>query len=616
MRSQLPVRSIQFGFPISISKCAMALLCCAFSIEPLFAQEVDWPYYGADVHNTRFANIDQINPSNISQLKPAWTFHTGVNPNLGMEMTPIVVDGVMYITASDDEVFALNPTTGAQIWKYTPTDMPPLSTLAYTINNRGVAYGQGLIFDARMDAKLVALNSHTGKVVWETTVDLPSNKAGMTLAPQYIRANGGTQPEVIVGVTLGEAGVRGHLDAYNPATGKLLWRFWTTEPNTWGGEAYLHGGGAIWATPSFDPTLNMVYVGTGNASGSSIGPSDVLGGDRPGVNLYTNSAVALDATTGELQWFFQTTHHDLWDSDLGQPTVLFNWNGIPAIGFTPKSGWTWILDRASGESLFPYQEVAIPTAADAAFQKPWPTQPISSIDSLVEHMAEPGSLPAGMAAAPPYATPGTTAMVRQPSIAGAVDWPPAAYSPRTNFLYSHAYYEPEAWGVTNNVITRFCEATSSVPGYWSYCGISAATGGSPLAAGAGLPGVNHGVYGAINTVTGKIAWTIPVLTSTPYSGMAVAGDLVFFGDSSGLFYAASAATGEILWVYDASIESNTGGADASPAIYEVGGVEYVVYPFGGNPATISTLGDAVIAFALPSSVAAAKKSAAAKARTK
>ena len=115
MRSQLPVRSTQFSFPIS--KCAIALLCCAFSVEPLFAQEVDWPYYGADVHNTRFADIDQINPSNISQLKPAWTFHTGVGASAGMQMTPLVVDGVMYITASDDEVFALNPTTGAQIWK-------------------------------------------------------------------------------------------------------------------------------------------------------------------------------------------------------------------------------------------------------------------------------------------------------------------------------------------------------------------------------------------------------------------------------------------------------------------------------------------------------------------
>ena len=608
MRNQLRVKSTRFSFPMW--KCAIALLCCAFSVEPLFAQEVDWTYYGNDVSNSRFQNIDQINPSNISQLKPAWTFHTGVGVNDGMEMTPIVVDGVMYITASDDEVFALNPTTGKQIWQYQASDMPPRSTLAFTYNNRGVAYGQGLIFDARMDAKLVALNAKTGKVAWEATVDLPSNEAAMTLAPQYIVANGGKQAEVIVGVVLGEAGVRGHLDSYDAATGKLLWRFYTTEPNTWAGDSYVHGGGAVWATPTFDPTLNMVYFGTGNATG----PSDFLGGSRAGANLYTNCAVALDATTGELQWFFQTTHHDLWDSDLGQPTVLFNWNGTPAIAFTSKPGWTWILDRASGESLFPYQEVAVQTTADAAFQNAWPTQPISLIDSLAEHVAEPGSLPAGMAAAPAYSTPGTMAMVRQPGINGAVDWPPAAYSPRTHFLYSHAYYYPQAWGITNNVNTPVCQAKGLAA---TYCGISAATGGKLLVAGAGLPGVNHGVYGAINTVTGKIAWTIPVLTSTPYSGVSVAGDLVFFGDSSGLFYAASAATGEILWTYDASIDSSTGGADASPAVYEVGGVEYVVYPFGGNPATISTLGDAVIAFALPSAIAAAaEKSAAGKARAK
>jgi PQQ-dependent dehydrogenase (methanol/ethanol family) len=548
-----------------MSKCAIALLCCAFGIEPLFAQEVDWAYYGNDVSNSRFQNIDQITTSNISQLKPAWVFHTGVGASAGMEMSPIVVDGVMYITASDDEVFALNPATGAQLWKYTPTDMPALSTLPFAINNRGVAYGQGLIFDARMDAKLVALNAKTGKVAWEATVDLPSNEAGMTLAPQYIVANGGKQAEVIVGVVLGEAGVRGHLDAYDATTGKLLWRFWTTEPDSWAGDSYLHGGGAIWATPSFDPTLNMVYFGVGNATGSGVGPSDFLGGSRAGANLYTNCAVALDATTGELQWFFQTTHHDLWDSDLGQPTVLFNWNGVPAIGFTPKSGWTWILDRASGESLFPYQEVAIPTAADSAFQNAWPTQPISSIDSLVEHIVEPGTLPAGMAAAPAYATPGTTVMARQPGLSGGVNWPPAAYSPRTNFLYSHAFYEPNAWGIANSVDTPVCHAVGLAS---LYCGISEATGGVLLSAsGGGLYGVNHGVYGAINTVTGKIAWTIPILTSTPYSGMAVAGDLVFFGDSGGLFYAASAATGEILWVFDAYTEPGAGGADASPAVY-------------------------------------------------
>src|SRR5271170_859410 len=155
MRNQLAVRPTQFSFPMS--KCAVALLCCAFSIEPLFAQELDWKYYGNDIYNSRFQNIDQ--------MKPAWTFHTGVfDPNMAMEMTPLVVNGVMYVTTGDDDVFALNPTTGKQIWHYAPTDMPKISTLPVCCNNdnRGVGYGEGLIFNARLDAKLVALNAKTG----------------------------------------------------------------------------------------------------------------------------------------------------------------------------------------------------------------------------------------------------------------------------------------------------------------------------------------------------------------------------------------------------------------------------------------------------------------------
>src|SRR6202041_2588348 len=196
MRNQLPVRSTQFSS--SMWKCAIALLCCAFCIEPLFAQELDWRYYGQDLYNSRFQNIDQINPTNVSQLKPAWTFHTGVfDSNMTMEMTPLVINGVMYITTGDDDVFALNPTTGKQIWHYKPTDMPKISTLPVCCNNdnRGVAYGMGLIFNARLDAKLVALNAKTGAVVWETAVDLPSNMASMTLAPQFIGASEGKVTE-------------------------------------------------------------------------------------------------------------------------------------------------------------------------------------------------------------------------------------------------------------------------------------------------------------------------------------------------------------------------------------------------------------------------------------
>src|SRR3984885_9240468 len=216
MQTQLLVRSTRFSFPIS--KCAIALLCCAFSIEPLFAQELDWAANGNDVSNSRFQSIDQITPANVSELKPAWVFHTGTGgPTKAMEMTPLVVNGVMYVTDGVDDVFALNPTTGKQIWKYTAFDTPTVSALLNPSGriNRGVAYGQGLVFIGRLDATLVALNAKTGAVVWKTTVDPTINPyAYLTAAPQFINASngaGGTVPEVLIGVS-SDAGVRCHVD--------------------------------------------------------------------------------------------------------------------------------------------------------------------------------------------------------------------------------------------------------------------------------------------------------------------------------------------------------------------------------------------------------------------
>jgi len=596
MRNHLSVTPTHSGFLVSMSKCATALLSSAFLIQPLFAQTINWSYYGADVSNSRYADIDQINPSNVSQLKPAWTFHTGVSdPNMSMEMTPLIINGVMYVTTGDDDVFALSATKGVQIWHYSPaSDMPKISTLPVCCNNdnRGVAYGDGMVFDARLDAVLVALNAKTGKEVWQTRVDSPSKGATMTLAPQYIGASSGKVPEVIVGVSGADEGVRGHLDAYNPTTGKLLWRFYTTEPTTWAGESYLIGGASIWGTPTFDPTLNMVYFSTGNAF------PDVFGANRAGTNLYAASIVALDATTGELKWYFQETHHDLWDYDGPQPTVLLTWRGIPAIEHTSKTGYMWLLNRATGKALYTDDEVAVPPApTDAAFQHPWPTQPQSPIEPLTAHLAY--GLPAGYTAAPMWTVPQPATKVYQPMFSGGMEWPPAAYSPRTQMVYSHASYSPFVIDVLNDAATnKYCE-----PVLTGLCGL---TGIVPA------PGVNHGVYGAVNLATGKVAWMIPTLTTAPNSGVTVAGDLVFFGDSTGLFYAASAATGEILWVFDAATVTNAGGANASAAVYEVDGVEYVAYGFGGNPGSSFKLGDAVIAFALPS----ATTTAAAEAKTK
>ena len=203
---------------------------------------------------------------------------------------------------------------------------------------------------------------------------------------------------------------------------------------------------------------------------------------------------------------------------------------------------------------------------------------------------------------PQWTTVQPTPMVFQPLFDGGMEWPPAAYSPRTHFVYSHARYSPINISITNSTANAECPTGQLGETRVSTC--EGAFGGS-------VPGVNHGVYGAVNPTTGKVAWTIPTLTTTPDSGMTVAGDLVFFGDSTGLFYAASAATGEILWVFDAFTVPGAGGAAASAAIYEINGVEYVVYGFGGEPGKSFALGDAVIAFALPSALAAAAKTGAA-----
>jgi hypothetical protein len=235
---------------------------------------------------------------------------------------------------------------------------------------------------------------------------------------------------------------------------------------------------------------------------------------------------------------------------------------------------------------------------------------------LVEFGLEPGTpVPAGAVAVPQFTTPSPTAQVYQPDLVAGYEWFSAAYSPRTHMIYSHAIYSPSVVSVENNFNTANCQALYST----DYSGCGSTTGVSGMTATA--PGVvAHGVYGAINTLTGKVAWSIPILTSVPTSGMTVAGDLVFFGDASGLMYAASASTGEILWVYDLLTVPGAGSAySTGPAVYEVGGAEYVAMEFAGG--SLDPLGggqyifngNALVAFALPPATAAA---AGAKAKTK
>ncbi len=531
---------------------------------------VDWRHYGNDLSNSRFQNIDQVNVGNAHQLQPVWVFHTGVNdPNMSMEMSPIVVDGTMYVTTGNDDVFSLNAATGKQKWAYHPADMPPISSLPLCCshNNRGVAYGQGLIFVARLDATLVALNSSNGSTVWRSVVDDWTKGYTMTIPPQYIDGM------VVVGVSGGEYEVRGHVDAFDAKTGNRLWRFYTTEPSTWAGKSYLTGGAPVWQSPSYDKELGTIFIATGNAA------PDINGVDRAGTNLYSVSVVALNAKTGALKWYFQEAHHDLWDYDATPPTVLFKLNGVPAIAHAGKTGYTFILDRRTGKPIYPVKEAAVPTTP--SWQHPWPTQPESSIEVLTPLAVE--YTPPGYTSAPMWTPPQETPLVLQPASDGGLEWPPMAYSPRTKFLYQHARYLPQVYQ-TNPTNT----SGGTFPGWGSTTD--------------NVPGTNnYGKYGAIDTTTGKIAWQIKV-PQPAASGFAVAGDVAFFGESSGLFHAVDAATGAMLWTFDATTIPGAGGANAAPAAYMVKGREFIVNGFGGNPGEDgSPLGDAIVAFALPRS---------------
>ena len=542
---------------------------------PTAPQNVNWRYYGNDLANTRFQNVDQINPSNAASLQPAWVFHTEVlDPATSFENSPIIINGTMYVSTGHDDVFALNAATGQQEWAYHPeADMPPLSqqSICCGEDSRGVAYGDGKIFLARLDAVLVALNAHTGKVAWKATVANWQDHFSMTMAPQF--ADG----EVIVGLSGAEFETRDAVVAFNAQTGRRLWTFYTTAPGpTWQGNSWQTGGGSVWDNPAVDPRLGLAYISTGNAA------PDLYGANRDGQNLYTASVVALDLRTGRVRWYFQEVHHDLWDYDGPQAPMLFNvtlgGQTYPALGHCNKNGDYYILDRATGKPLFPVTETPVPT--QPAWQNPWPTQPVSSVQPLTPMTV--GPVAPGVTTVPRYTPPQQQLLATQPALDGGCQWPPAAYSPRTGDVYYEANYVPVEY--------------ASQPGSTSDFGSTIALP---------VPGAHpdYSIIGATSTATGKVTWSInsPTLDET---GMAVAGDLLFYGEDNRQFHAVNASNGAPLWTFDATNVPGAGGADGAPSVYMVHGREYVVDVFGGDRQSRgitgnSPLGDAVIAFALP-----------------
>ena len=513
----------------------------------------EWLIYGHDYTNDRYSGLDQISTSNVSQLAPRWIFQTGIVASF--ETTPVVSNGVMYITTAYNHLFALNARTGKQIWRY---DHKLGGAEIYCCGpvNRGVGLGYGTVYMATLNAQLVALDAATGKVKWTKQVADPTLGYAMTIAPLVYKNI------VIVGTSGAEYGVRGFLQAFDATTGAAMWRFYVIPDKGWEGkwatttpegdplhrdiaaekaafakykDAWKRGGGSTWVTPAADPDLNLIYFGVGNPS------PDLDGAVRPGDNLYTESIVAVNAANGQLAWYYQEVPHDVWDLDQTSPPLLFtatvNGQTIPAVGAAGKTGWFYILDRRTGKRILRSEE-------------------------FVRHENL-------------FAQPTAQGVRMLPGANGGAEWSPSSYSPQTNDVYVAALEQPMTYAVHNAPYAK-----------------------GKLWLGSAFTGIagekQYGTFTAIDVTTGKVAWQKKVDQPMMGGSLATAGGLVFTGEGNGAFDAFDAKTGELLWQFQAGA-----GVNAAPMAFELDGQEYVAVAAGGNFQLSYPYGDALIVFGLP-----------------
>ncbi|HXH12549.1 MAG TPA: PQQ-binding-like beta-propeller repeat protein [Alphaproteobacteria bacterium] len=538
----------------------------------------DWLTNGGSLTNQRYSTLQQIDTTNVKQLKGAWMTRlkgSGLGGKYSFEATPLVKDGIMYIITGNDDVFALNAKTGEILWEYRSGIDQKIGTACCGWDNRGLAMGEGMLFFGQLDANVVALDMQTGKLVWKTPLEKWENGYTITSAPLYYDGI------VYSGISGGEYGVRGRLTALNAKTGEILW-IWYTLPapgefgsETWpaGTDDWSRGGAAVWNTPALDPELGLVYFVTGNC-----GP-DYDGASREGDNLFCASMIALNAKTGEYVWHFQQVHHDIWDYDAAAPVVLFDTviDGQPRKGIASagRTGWIYILDRTNGKPLIGIEERPVPQDPR---QKTAKTQPFPIGDAFVPQCAEPlpGYPEAGCIFTPFWETP----VLIQPSGIGGSNWAPMAYNQDTGYFYVAAT-------VRTSAFVRFGDKFK--PGKLYVGGTQAAPIGSPM----------YGTFTAIDSRTNKIVWQkkMPYRIGMGSGAMTTAGGLVFHGHPDGNFLAFDARTGEELWRFQTGF-----GADAPAITYEVDGEQYVAIATGGNQLTGSANGDAVWAFSLKGQV--------------
>jgi alcohol dehydrogenase (cytochrome c) len=503
----------------------------AVRIEHAGNEPQNWLTYYGNYGAWSYSPLNQITRENVKQMVPVWALPAGypTHPSLkaGLEAAPLVVDGVLYLVGMQNNVYAADAVTGKLLWTYIHP-WPDNAPIPGNKGARGLAIGDGLVYMASQDDHIVALDAKTGEVAWNVaTDDVFKCRCTLTSAPLYVKG------KVITGVAGGDGPFRGYLNALDAKTGKLLWHFNTIpepgEPGseTWIGDSWKTGGVATWLPGSYDPDLNLLYWGTGNAY------PDLVGEGRQGSNLYAASLLALDADTGKMKWYYQETPHDVYDYDSNMEPVLFDatlgGRARKLVLHSTKGGYAYLLDRESGKFImaFPYADTVNWSGGLDKDGKP--------IEALIPSDK-------------------TTDQLTCPGAAGARNFNHSAYSPRTGWWYTSS--------------AELCNHFTPPKNPF---------GDQNLRVGRQMNPDSPPHISAFDPLTGKKQWEFATKYFNQSSLLATAGDLIFGGDLDGDAFALDARTGKKLWSF------NTGARIVAPPVsFSVNGRQFVAIATGGG----------------------------------